>query len=375
MANWAGQFIDWLGTKANLPDWGISELVGGGKTANTGRVGYSGGGIADDQRRRAWQNAITEGVGSRTVGDSNQHKGGSNQPQGNTGTVYRGGGGNYQSNRDRDITLGMIDQQIGAIDNSLNNLGATRNAAQNQINDAYNKGMDRLNQQQSRALSRYATKRSDTTRDFQHSTEDIDINSANKYRALQNLLGRAGAGRSSASANVVPYAVAQDASKSRGKVADTYSTNMRDLKTAEDETKESYNNNVQDLQEQKRNKEAALDNDIKSKESAYHSSRAELLGKRAQAAGGGWRQVQGAMAGDIAQKDAIDRALASLLDNYRNPVNVRDVKVSDPKLTNYANDLNGITVDDPNGTGYDTDTSGEYLARMKEEDKRKKQLA
>lgn len=218
------------------------------------------------------------------------------QPQGNTDTVYRGGGGNYQSNRDRDITLGMIDQQIGAIDNSLNNLGATRNAAQNQINDAYNKGMDRLNQQQSRALSRYATKRSDTTRDFQHSTEDIDINSANKYRALQNLLGRAGAGRSSASANVVPYAVAQDASKSRGKVADTYSTNMRDLKTAEDETKESYNNNVQDLQEQKRNKEAALDNDIKSKESAYHSSRAELLGKRAQTAGGGWRQVQGAMA-------------------------------------------------------------------------------
>ena len=121
-----------------------------------------------------------------------------------------------QDAREKAMTIGMLDEQIAAIDRGLGNIGATRQSGLNQIHDAYNKGLNRLNEQQSNALSRYATKRGDPKREFVRSTEDIGMNAANKYQALKNLLNRSGSGRSSAADNVLPYAVSQDASKSRG---------------------------------------------------------------------------------------------------------------------------------------------------------------
>ena len=292
-----------------------------------------------------------------------------------------GGGGGGQSaadaaaEKEKAWTLGLADQQIAAIDDALRNLSGTERAGLNQINDAYNKGMSRLNRQQSDALSKYRTKRTDTKEDFAKNLEFVDNNSSNKYLSLMNLLGRAGAGRSSAAENVLPHVLAQDASKSRGELSTTYGRNMRDLRDAEDETKASYKENVADLNDQRRTQEMNLRKDIKAKAAEYHGNRASLAMNRHRAAGGDFEGAKAAVQGDINQRQAIERSLSTLLDNYRNKYNIQDVKVRDPKMANYSTKLEGVDVTDPNGTGHDTDTSQAYRARMDEERKRRAQQA
>lgn len=330
----------------------------------------------------AWKVAADSAKRTNAMNNTSTHS--NNQPaadngDNNSSPTYTPGS-NYsaqaaQAARDKQYTIGSIDNEINRINQALGNLDATRGAGLTQLDDEYNKGASRINQQLSSALSKYATKTADTKRDFARSTEDIGINANNKYQALMNLLGRSGSGRSSAADNVVPYAVSQDASKSRGEVADSYALNRRDLRDAEDDTKQSASNNLQDLGDQRRTKQASLTQDIEGKRSDYNNTLASLRGQRTQAAGGSWAQAKNDMQGNINARDQIDRALANLLNNYRNAYTVQDVSVKDPTMKNYATDLNGVDVSDPNGTGYDTDTSSDYLANLKKDEDKKKALA
>lgn len=327
-------------------------------------------------------------------------KGGARNPVGNVligptaGAGSGGGGGNQtvaadtnasgsniasgynaaavQDAREKANTIGMLDNELAAIAGSLGRLDTTWNAGKTQISDAYDKGMSRLNEQQSNALSNYATKRTDSKQSFQNSLTDNDNQAFNNFTALNSLLGRAGAGSSSAAQNLVPYAVSRTASKSRGTLADTYGKNMRDLTTAEDETKQSYNNSVRDLGDQKNTNLGNLENDIQGKRSTYLNQQAQLQGQKSQAQGGDWNTVKNAMSGSVQQRNDVDTALASLLDRYRNPYNVQDVTVKDPTLSNYAVDTAGVKANDPSGTGNDTDTSANYLQKIEDEEKRKK---
>lgn len=312
---------------------------------------------------------------SGTSGSNNnpQNESGGNTPQ--NGVTYDGasatGSAAASDARERANTVGMLDSEIEAIMRSLGNLDNTWNAGKTQIQDGFNKNLSRLNEQQSNALTKYATQRSDTKQNFNRSTEDVDNQAYNNFSALQALLGRSGAGSSSAAQNVVPYAVSQTASKARGGIADNFGKNLRDLTTAEDETKQSYNNTVKDLEDQRNTSFGSLENDVQSKRSAYEGQRANLIGQKTQAQGGDWQAVKNSMSGAVANRDSIDQALSTLLDRYRNPYTVQDVAVKDPTLANYAVDANGVKVDDPNGPGYDTDTSSDYMTRLKEEEKRK----
>lgn len=272
----------------------------------------------------------------------------------------------------RASTVGMLDSELEAIAKSLGNLDTTYSAGKNQIEDAKNKSLTRANQQQSSALSKYATNRADTKQAFNRSVDDVDNQAYDNYAALNSLLGRSGAGSSSAAQNVVPYAVSNTASKARGNIADTYGKNVRDLNAAEDDTKQSYNNIVQDINDQERKSLGDLESDINSKRSAYEGSRASLLGQKAQAQGGDWQTVKNAMQPAINSRDSIDQALAGLLDRYRNPYTVQDVSVKDPTLGDYQVDANGVQTGG-SGAGADADTSAEYLASLKDEDKRKKE--
>ena len=273
----------------------------------------------------------------------------------------------------RASTIGMLDQELAAISKGMGNLDTTWGAGRNQIEDAYNKGMSRLNEQQSNALSKYAKTRGDTKESFHTSLQDNDNQAYNNFTALNNLLGRGGAGSSSASQNLVPYAVSKTASKARGALADNYGKNMRDLNDSEEETKQSYNNSVRDLGDQKNTNLGSLENDIQTKRRNYEDQKAKILGQKSQAQGGDWNAVKNSMAGATKARDDIDTALAGLLDRYRNPYSVKDVTVKDPTMRNYAVDTTGVKASDPNGTGTDTDTSASYLRQMDDEEKRKKE--
>lgn len=273
--------------------------------------------------------------------------------------------------RNRDFTIGQIDQQIGGLQGQLRNLDTQWGAGRNTIEDAFNKGMDRLNGQYSGAMSKYATQRVDTKDGFMREGEDNKSNARNNYQALMSMLGRAGSGRSSAADNLVPYAVSTEASKQQGKLSDTYGRNLRDLKTAEDETTASYENSKADLGDQKRTNLGNLERDIQTRRGEIEGNIGSLQGQRTQAAGGNWQAARDAMNPYATRAQQLAQEVAGLADKYRNPYTVKDVNIKAAELQNYAVDPNGVKVSDSSGTGTDTDTSAEYLARIKEEEKRK----
>lgn len=270
-------------------------------------------------------------------------------------------------------TINQYQTAISDLERSLGLLPGQLEAGLNQINDGFNKGVSRLNEQHSAALSKFATQRGDTRADFDGSLGDIDSQSRGNFQAIQSLLGRNGAGSSSAASVITPYAVANEASKTRGKVADTYGRNLRDLTVAEDATKLSYDNNKKDLEDTKRTSEYGLKQGIESNRAKLYGSIGEAQGNLALAKGANWQAAKDAMSNSVNAKNGIESAMSTLLNQYRNPYVVKDVAVKEAKLDNYAVDANGVKIDGTNGTG-DTDTAALTQAQIKAEEDRKKKL-
>ena len=73
-----------------------------------------------------------------------------------------GGGGTVsaaaaEDTRQRNFTIGQLQDQIAQLDAAIGSLAGYESSGLNQINDGYSKGMSRLNQQRSNALTRYNT--------------------------------------------------------------------------------------------------------------------------------------------------------------------------------------------------------------------------
>jgi len=276
-----------------------------------------------------------------------------------------------EEERQKQFTIGQINNQIAEYEARFGNIDKALSSGYNTLEDSYNKGLSRLNEQYGGAMSKFATQRGDTKDSFVRGSEDNQGNARNNYQALMQMLGRAGAGRSSAAQNLVPYAVSQSASKAQGELSDTYGRNLRDLKTAEDETTGSYNNSKRDLGDQRNTNRKSLETDIGNQRSQTEQAIAALKGQRTLAEGGNWQQAQAQMSPHAERVRQLNSEVAGLADKYRNPYAVKDVQIKKAELQNYALDPNGVKISDPNGSGTDTDTSADYLARIREEEKRK----
>lgn len=75
----------------------------------------------------------------------------------------RGGGVNT---RERDYTIGQIDEALGEYDHQLGMLDEQGRVGRRDIEDGYNRDRSRLNTQHSRAMSRFATQEDDNRRAF-----------------------------------------------------------------------------------------------------------------------------------------------------------------------------------------------------------------
>ena len=102
-----------------------------------------------------------------------------------------GGGGTVsaaaaEDTRQRNFTIGRLQDQITQLDAAIGNLAGYESSGLNQINDGYSKGTSRLNQQRSNALTRYNTQREDTRGDFDDASGDIDLMARSNYMAISN---------------------------------------------------------------------------------------------------------------------------------------------------------------------------------------------
>ena len=188
---------------------------------------------------------------------------------GSTGSRTSSSGGGGAASQANSANIAAYQDQFNALNQLLGSLDATQGSKTNQINSSYNNNLSILNDSQSRALSKLATQRDDTTNDYGKTLQTINANARNGFNSLQMLLG----GTGSAGNVLAPFAVSTQANKQRGASSDSFAKNLRGISTAESDAQNQYNLNKRSLEESKNTGLANLISSINSQKQNYLSQR------------------------------------------------------------------------------------------------------
>lgn len=281
---------------------------------------------------------------------------------GGSGSSYGGGSAPVVSQAD----LAYLDDQ----ENRLRSQDASANRAQDtglaQLVDSYLREKSKANENQSRALQDFATKREDTTRGKDQAINKVDTSARTLAEGLRRKIGMASGANSSAYKFAAPQAVAKQASDQRGEVVENYGVNFRNLDTGEKRVKSDFETLLQDLEEQRNTREREFRSGILERKNAITNSLSEVARQRALAQGGGYDQVRNALAPYTAQIDSRQGEINSLFDRYRTPFAVKEIDTKTPDLRDYTVDRATINANSQQGT--DPNSPYGQLLRKEDED-------
>lgn len=346
-----GEAADRVGTFFGLPELGWSEGLNKKQaTANTGRVAIDESNLFNTPSSRAEWNAINQS-GHPTdermpVYNNSAIPGAISASPSDVSRGYSGGasGGGATSARRPDAeAVAYWNDNIGSLQRLLDSTNTQRGQGVENINNSFNRNLDSINGQESRALRDYGVKEQDTQAARQDNLQRISGQARQGNEGLQRLFQLSGAGVSSASQMVAPNAVARDASGKRASTLNTFGKNMRDIDTARTDAKEQFASSRTDLESQKRQKEQSfiegilnLQNDLNSKLSNAVTQRGIAQGGTYSGLAGARAQYDGAIRNNQSQIDG-------LFNQYKDPAfNVRQVQAKIPNLAQYTADPTAI---------------------------------
>lgn len=302
---------------------------------------------------------------------------GSASPSGNTG--YQGSSGAYQGSnaayaasqraaaQEKADTLGFLNDQEGNLRGLLGMIGQQRDQGLTAIGDDFDRESSRANERQSQALQGYATQREDTNKSKLEGFNKVNTNARTGLQSLQRILGMAAGTGSSAFKIAAPGAVSRDATMRRNDVNETYGQNLRDIDTAENNTKISFKNLLDDLLRQRKGKESDLLRGINQQEQEVYGDLADVATQRAQANGGNYAAARAAAAPYQAEINNRKANLANIFNQYRTPYTVQDVKVETPDLKDYTVDRAELNAQQASGVSGDNSPYSQFLKRRQAE--------
>lgn len=148
--------------------------------------------------------------------------------------------------------------QNNNIDNQLSRLGDQQNIGQGNILRSYQAAFDQLTNGRNQAQGQYTTNRNNEIVNNQNAKGQIDANTHGTLTGLQRLLGAQGAGDSSASSILAPYAAGLQGNIARGNETQAYEKNMNALDQGWQNADQQYTNDFGKLGVDKTNRENAL---------------------------------------------------------------------------------------------------------------------
>lgn len=149
---WLADILDNAATLADMPEWGLSEALAGGKpTSNTGRVVYTGSGQNGSNgalqnltgSEKAWDDAMSTGVTplpdiTKQLGN----RGGNTGQNGSGSTTYSTPSYSAADLAGLDQSASILNNSLGRVDNQLDialgNLGNQYNTSKNELQTGYN---------------------------------------------------------------------------------------------------------------------------------------------------------------------------------------------------------------------------------------------
>jgi len=263
----------------------------------------------------------------------------SETPPGNVlGSSTRGSGGGGSADSDP-VLAAFYGDQVGALRALLGMTDNTVNQGRASVNDSYNRGVSRLNGDQSRILRDLTIRRQESSDDKRDRLGDLDDDMMRRSEGLKRMFAQRGAGVSGAAQLLAPAALGGEFSEQRGDVVETFGRNARRLKLTEDDANAQHRRGVEDLGLKKNESLRGLESGANEQRLSLLDALREAEVNRIRAAGGGANEARAALAPYTDQSNRIRAALTALFDQYRSPVlEAAPINVAVPELEGYTVD-------------------------------------
>lgn len=288
--------------------------------------------------------------------------------------VYTGGGadGAGGAGSDDALTLAQLADQEQLLRSFLgSDVDTQLNQGITQLQDDFNKQQSMANQDRSRTLSGYETKRTDTTQAKEQALNRVGDHARQLRNTVMQQIGRASGSGSSAYQLAAPGAINRDASLERTDVTDNYGKNFRDLKTAEDDASLQYDRLNMNLNDQYKQKTGQFRTGVEQQKSDAYGSLADIARQRAAIQGGGPDAIRAASAPYQANIDSRKATIDSLFNQYRTPYQVQAVNAQAPSLRDYTTDRSAVNAGAQAGTPADsTSPYAQFLKPNQDEEEK-----
>jgi len=345
-----GDAIDNIGTALDLPGLGISEMIAGGKTTNTGRIDESG-------VNPGTNDPTTTQPSSISADNFNELNLGGNVLGAGTG----GGASGGFSASDR----AYFDDQIAALNRQQGRTETGLRDGLTNLRDSYNRNVSQQNQNRSRAMENFGMQREDTIRGKDSALDRVNTNARMLSDSLRRRIGMASGSDSSAFNITAPGAVAREASGNRTDVLGSYGKNERNLGLAEKRAETDFESLLAELASQRRTSESGLRAGILEQQNSIDAGLADASRQRAVAMGGGYNEARAASRPFQDGISARESQLDQLFSRFRTPYNVKEVNVKTPQLSDYLVDRTAINSNRQAGT---QDPTAPYGNQLREEE-------
>lgn len=232
--------------------------------------------------------------------------------------------------------LAQLANQESLLNAQLPLLDTQRGVGYGNIDNSYNQSVNRLGEQRGIAERDYNTGVEDTTRGYQSQRGQVASDTRSRLNSLQQLLGIAGSGNSSASQFAAPYAATREGTQRLQPVQDAYYTNRRDLDTSWEDTQRNYGNTMEDLNNQKYAQGQTLESTIANQRANILAQLADIGVQRATAGGGGVTDALAQQAGRQAEIQSLLSLVAGLGGQFSNAVAPKqNIAFNAPELADY----------------------------------------
>jgi hypothetical protein len=248
-----------------------------------------------------------------------------------------------------------------------NSLGGTLQSGLSKLDTSEQGARGSAKLSNDRAMRDYGIRREDSKRGKQDAIGSVDSNARSLSDSVRRILGMASGSGSSAYQFAAPNAVARDASKKRSSVMNNYGTNERNLDLAVGDTEVDYGNLLNEITNKRRTEEESLRAGVLGQEQQITNSLGEIASERARLQGG---NTLNAMRPYQDRYLGIQNEIGALPNKFA-VTNPREVKVTQPKLSDYLVDKTAINASNQSGqTQYSP-----YLAFLNRQRDDEEQLA
>lgn len=330
-----GDFIGGIGTALHLPEFGISELLGGQK---------AGTGLGQNQTPGAY---IMNGVMYNAAGDPIMTMAQPSQPQ-QPSQAYEepsvSGGG---------ADAGYYQDTIDQLSRLISGIGTQRQQGLDRIGSTFKTAADRLAEDRTRAMQGYDQQSQQNETLKLRGTEQVDSFANNSFNNLKRLLQGANAGNSSVGRELVPMLVSKAAGTRRQGVFNTFGENQQGIDQAREDATTQFDRSGYDLGEQRKKSEEDFLRGVGQQEADLYTQLGE--------AQSGLAGNRGAGAAARAAAAARENALNDLFNTYKPSAAPIAVNLKTPTLGQYTVDKAAVA-----GTAQGVPTeSAAYLPALK----------